>query len=407
MGTIFKVTTAGDFTSLVSFTGTSGAVPGSSPSGNLVFGGDGNLYGTTRLGGAGNLGTIFKITPAGVLTTPGQLHRLHRRHARLAPDRRADRGQRRQLLRHHHHRRREQSRLDLPALARRRLHLARELHRHERRDARLEPPRRAAPGARRQSLWHDANRRLRRRLRDDLQAHPGGRAHDADQFHGDQRGQSGQLSDGKSRRAQRTARSMASPSPAALATAARLSSSPPMACSPRSSICTPRPAIGKLAQASDGRFFGTTTGGGFGFNSGTVFAGQPADAIDVARAARSAVAEYAGQCARRFGQGGGRLVLGLHRRRWLVESRLRLQDHAGGRAHHGPELHRHERSQSRLQPVPAHPRRGWQLLGHDQRRRQRRFRARSSRSRRRACSAWSSTSPAQAARIPGPHRRGR
>jgi uncharacterized repeat protein (TIGR03803 family) len=34
----------------------------------LVLGGDGNLYGMTELGGANNVGTIFKVTPGGVFT---------------------------------------------------------------------------------------------------------------------------------------------------------------------------------------------------------------------------------------------------------------------------------------------------------------------------------------------------
>ena len=68
-GTIFKVTTSGAFTSLVSFTGTTGANLGSSPRGNLVLANDGNFYGTTFSGGAGGFGTVFKMTPAGVLTT--------------------------------------------------------------------------------------------------------------------------------------------------------------------------------------------------------------------------------------------------------------------------------------------------------------------------------------------------
>jgi uncharacterized repeat protein (TIGR03803 family) len=69
LGTIFKLGVDGAFTSLASFTGTGGANPGSAPSAGVVLGGDGNLYGTTKLGGGSNLGTIFKITPAGTLTT--------------------------------------------------------------------------------------------------------------------------------------------------------------------------------------------------------------------------------------------------------------------------------------------------------------------------------------------------
>src|SRR5215469_17227708 len=54
------------FTTLVNFNGPNGAAP--QPEG-LVQGTDGNLYGTTRLGGANNAGTVFKMTPAGALTT--------------------------------------------------------------------------------------------------------------------------------------------------------------------------------------------------------------------------------------------------------------------------------------------------------------------------------------------------
>ena len=68
LGTIFKVTTAGVFTTLVEFTGTSGAAKGSVP-GDLVLHTDGNFYGTTQSGGANDLGTAFKMTPSGVITT--------------------------------------------------------------------------------------------------------------------------------------------------------------------------------------------------------------------------------------------------------------------------------------------------------------------------------------------------
>jgi uncharacterized repeat protein (TIGR03803 family) len=66
-GTVFKVTRAGTFTTLYSFTG--GASDGGSPWGALIQATDGNLYGTTRGGGTYGNGTIFKITPAGALTT--------------------------------------------------------------------------------------------------------------------------------------------------------------------------------------------------------------------------------------------------------------------------------------------------------------------------------------------------
>ncbi len=65
-GTVFQVTPAGVLTTLVSFNGANG----SHPVGALVQGSDGNFYGTTDNGGtSGNHGTVFQVTPAGVLTT--------------------------------------------------------------------------------------------------------------------------------------------------------------------------------------------------------------------------------------------------------------------------------------------------------------------------------------------------
>jgi uncharacterized repeat protein (TIGR03803 family) len=69
-GTIFKITSNGTLTTLVSFSGTNGAFPG----GALTLGNDGNFYGTTRNGGNNNsypygMGTVFKLTTNGVLTT--------------------------------------------------------------------------------------------------------------------------------------------------------------------------------------------------------------------------------------------------------------------------------------------------------------------------------------------------
>jgi len=57
LGTVFRMTTNGAFTSLVTFQGTDG----SNPLASLVMGNDGNLYGTTSHGGSGGGGTIFRI----------------------------------------------------------------------------------------------------------------------------------------------------------------------------------------------------------------------------------------------------------------------------------------------------------------------------------------------------------
>jgi len=64
-GTVFKMTPAGKVTTLHSFDGTDGA----SPWAGLIQGTDGNFYGTTRNGGLQGYGTVFKITPTGTLTT--------------------------------------------------------------------------------------------------------------------------------------------------------------------------------------------------------------------------------------------------------------------------------------------------------------------------------------------------
>lgn len=65
-GTVFKVTPAGVETVLYSFAG--GTSDGANPYGSLIQATDGNLYGTTNGGGAYSLGTVFKITTAGVET---------------------------------------------------------------------------------------------------------------------------------------------------------------------------------------------------------------------------------------------------------------------------------------------------------------------------------------------------
>jgi uncharacterized repeat protein (TIGR03803 family) len=68
-GTVFKITPSGTLTTLYSFCSQNGCVDGDESYGGLVQATDGNFYGTAFLGGAYGYGTIFKITPTGVLTT--------------------------------------------------------------------------------------------------------------------------------------------------------------------------------------------------------------------------------------------------------------------------------------------------------------------------------------------------
>jgi uncharacterized repeat protein (TIGR03803 family) len=77
-GTIFKITPNGTLTTIYNFCSLSGCPDGEYPNSGLVQGTNGDLYGTTLYGGADyclafnghtGCGTIFKITPDGVLTT--------------------------------------------------------------------------------------------------------------------------------------------------------------------------------------------------------------------------------------------------------------------------------------------------------------------------------------------------
>ncbi len=68
-GTVFKITPGGTLTTLHSFCQMSDCTDGEEPYGGLVQGTDGNFYGTTTFGGAAGDGMVFKITPAGTLTT--------------------------------------------------------------------------------------------------------------------------------------------------------------------------------------------------------------------------------------------------------------------------------------------------------------------------------------------------
>jgi uncharacterized repeat protein (TIGR03803 family) len=70
-GTIFRITASGTLTTLHIFCSQFGCADGALPVAGLVQGSDGNFYGTTTEGGLRNVdyGTVFQITPAGVLTT--------------------------------------------------------------------------------------------------------------------------------------------------------------------------------------------------------------------------------------------------------------------------------------------------------------------------------------------------
>lgn len=63
-GTVFKVNPAGIMTVLYEF-GAYGSGDAQQPHASLVQGSDGNLYGTTLYGGAYNNGAVFRITPGG------------------------------------------------------------------------------------------------------------------------------------------------------------------------------------------------------------------------------------------------------------------------------------------------------------------------------------------------------
>ncbi len=75
-GTIFVISPAGLLTNLHTFgllitnsSGSATSADGAEPVGALVQGSDANFYGTTQYGGSNGTGTIFRITPAGEFTS--------------------------------------------------------------------------------------------------------------------------------------------------------------------------------------------------------------------------------------------------------------------------------------------------------------------------------------------------
>ena len=63
--TVFKLTAAGVFTNLANL---DNSAHGSQIEAGVVFAGDGNLYGNALGGGANGMGTVFRVTPAGEIT---------------------------------------------------------------------------------------------------------------------------------------------------------------------------------------------------------------------------------------------------------------------------------------------------------------------------------------------------
>src|ERR1700722_315302 len=68
-GRILEVTRAGTFTTLYNFCMETNCTDGSNPAGPLIQAANGNFYGTTERGGANGHGTVFRMTPGGALTT--------------------------------------------------------------------------------------------------------------------------------------------------------------------------------------------------------------------------------------------------------------------------------------------------------------------------------------------------
>jgi uncharacterized repeat protein (TIGR03803 family) len=68
-GTVFEITPKGNLTTLYNFCSQSGCTDGYAPFGPLLQAINGDIYGTTWGGGTNNLGTVFKVTGTGEFST--------------------------------------------------------------------------------------------------------------------------------------------------------------------------------------------------------------------------------------------------------------------------------------------------------------------------------------------------
>jgi uncharacterized repeat protein (TIGR03803 family) len=75
-GRVFKITPAGQFTTLYDFCSLTACADGATPRGGVTLGFDGNFYGTTQGGGIHAVGTAFRVTPTGTLTKLWDFTRL-------------------------------------------------------------------------------------------------------------------------------------------------------------------------------------------------------------------------------------------------------------------------------------------------------------------------------------------
>jgi uncharacterized repeat protein (TIGR03803 family) len=70
---VFEITPGGGLATLYAFCSQAGCADGANPMAGLVQATNGDLYGATSWGGAGESGTIFKITPTGTFTNVSAL----------------------------------------------------------------------------------------------------------------------------------------------------------------------------------------------------------------------------------------------------------------------------------------------------------------------------------------------